>query len=48
MNRHLETLKYAMSMIGIFVFLGLVGAGLWRLFEFATDYTATLFKLAGY
>ena len=48
MNHHLETLKYAMSMIGIFVFLGLVGSGLWHLFELATGFTASLFKLAGY
>ena len=48
MQKAFENLKYAMSMIGIFVFLGLVGAGLWRLFEFATDYTATIVKMAGY
>ena len=48
MNRHFETFKYAMSMIGIFVFLGLVGAGLWHLVELFTSYTATIVKMAGY
>lgn len=48
MNRHFETFKYAMSMIGIFVFLGLVGAGLWHLVELFTGYTATIVKMAGY
>ena len=48
MNNTLESIKYAMSMIGIFVFLGLVGAGLWRLVELFTGYTATIVKMAGY
>lgn len=48
MNRTLDNIKYAMSMIGIFVVLGLVGSGFWWLFELFTNNMANLFKLAGY
>ena len=48
MQKAFENLKYAMSMIGIFVFFGLVGAGLWHLVELFTGYTATIVKMAGY
>lgn len=48
MNRTLDNIKYAMAMIGIFVFLGFVGSGFWWLFELVTNYTANLFKLAGF
>ena len=48
MNRTLDNIRYAMPMIGIFAVLGLVGSGLWALFELVTNYTANLFKLAGY
>ena len=44
----LDNIKYAMAMVGIFVFLGLVGSGFWWVFELITGYTANLFKLAGY
>lgn len=48
MNRTLDNIRYAMAMVGIFVFLGLVGSGLWALFELITGYTANIFNLAGF
>lgn len=48
MNNTLESIKYAMSMVGIFVCVGLVASGFFWLFELVTGYTANLFKLAGY
>lgn len=48
MNRTLDNIKYAMAMIGIFVFLGFVGSGFWWLFELATGYTEGLFRMAGF
>ena len=48
MNRTLDNIKYAMSMIGIFVVLGLVGSGFWWLFELFTGYTDTIVRMAGY
>lgn len=48
MNRTIDNIKYAMSMIGIFVVLGLVASGFWWLFELATNYTAGLFAMAGF
>ena len=47
MNRTLDNIKYAMAMVGIFVFLGLVGSVFWWLFELVTGYTDGLFRLAG-
>lgn len=47
MTRTLDNIKYAMSMIGIFVVLGLVGSGFWWLFELVTGYTDGLFRMAG-
>lgn len=48
MTRTLENLKLAMAVTGCFVTMGLVGAGFWWVFELVTNYTANLFKLAGY
>lgn len=48
MNNHFETLKYAMSMVGIFVCVGLIASGFFWLFELVSGYTANIFKLAGY
>ena len=48
MNRVLDNIRIAMAIVAIFVFCGFVFAGLWRLFEFAKDYTATIVKMAGY
>ena len=48
MNNTLESIKYAMSMVGIFVCVGLVASGFFWLFELVSGYTANLFKLAGY
>ena len=48
MNRTLDNIKYAMAMAGIFIFLGLVGSGLWHLFELLTGYTEGLFRMAGF
>lgn len=48
MNRTLDNLLTAFAIVGIFVFLGLVGAGLWHLFELATGYTDTIVRMAGY
>lgn len=48
MNRTLDNIRYAMAMVGIFVFLGLVGSGLWALFELITGYTANIRALAGF
>ena len=48
MNRTLDNIKIALATIAIFVFMGLVGAGLWHLFELATGYTDGLFRMAGY
>lgn len=48
MNRTLDNIRIAFAIVGIFVFLGLVGAGLWHLFELATGYTEGLFRMAGY
>ena len=48
MNRTLDNIRYAMAMVGIFVFLGLVGSGLWALFELITGYTDTIVRMAGY
>ena len=48
MNNTFDNIKIALAMIAIFVFMGLVGAGFWHLFELVTGYTAGLFALAGY
>lgn len=48
MHRTLDNIRIAFAIIGIFVFLGFVGAGLWHLFELATGYTEGLFRMAGY
>jgi hypothetical protein len=48
MHRTLDNIRIAFAIVGIFVFLGFVGAGLWHLFELATGYTEGLFRMAGY
>ena len=48
MNNTLDSIKIALAMIAIFVFLGFVFAGFWHLFELATGYTEGLFRMAGY
>lgn len=48
MNHTLESIKYAMSMVGIFVCVGLVASGFYWLFELMTGHTANIFKLAGF
>jgi hypothetical protein len=48
MNRTLDNIRIAFAIVGIFVFLGFVGAGLWHLFELATGHTEGLFRMAGY
>ena len=48
MNHTIESIKYAMGMVGVFVLVGLIGSGFWWLFEILTNYTANIFKLAGY
>lgn len=48
MNNTFDNIRIAFAIVGIFVFLGLVFAGLWHLFELATGYTDTIVRMAGY
>ena len=48
MKHTIDSIKIALATGAIFVFMGLVGAGFWHLFEFVTNYTANIFTLAGY
>ena len=48
MNRTLDNIRIAMAIAAIFILTGLVASGFWWLFEILTNYTANIFKLAGY